>query len=82
MYLVGYLYEDCHDAGSLEHKGQLLSLPIKTQDIWSKFTSSSVFTCTCESAGRVLQDCRPQVQKGSEPWQYPVSLVSLPSSMY
>jgi hypothetical protein len=49
-------------------KQRLLSLPVKTQDIWSIFTSILVFACTCDSAESVLQDCRPQVRKGSEAW--------------
>jgi hypothetical protein len=28
MHLVGYLYEDYHDARSLEHKVDLLCLPV------------------------------------------------------
>jgi hypothetical protein len=36
MHLVGYLYEDCHDARSLEHKANemLVLIPISNKAFW------------------------------------------------
>jgi hypothetical protein len=41
MHLVGYLYEDCHDAQSLEHKVQTLCL--KQSDIFHLSRYKGIF---------------------------------------